>query len=92
MKKDPRYGRIVCRCEAISEGEVVDVINRNAGATTIKGVKKRCRPGFGKCQGGFCEPLVLEILARELNKNPMEIKYDSKDAYILESETKGGSK
>jgi len=92
IKSDPRYGRIVCRCEAISEGEVVDIINRNAGATTIKGVKKRCRPGFGKCQGGFCEPLVLEILARELHKDPMEIRYDSKDAYILESETKGGSR
>ena len=92
IKKDPRFGRIVCRCEAISEGEVVDIITRNAGATSIKGVKKRCRPGFGKCQGGFCEPLILQILARELNKDPMEIKYDSSDAYILQEETKGGSK
>ena len=92
IKKDPRFGRIVCRCETVSEGEVVDIINRNAGATTIKGVKKRCRPGFGKCQGGFCEPLILEILARELKKNPMDIRYDSNEAYILNSETKGGSK
>ena len=92
IKKDPRFGRIVCRCETVSEGEVVDIIHRNAGATTIKGVKKRCRPGFGKCQGGFCEPLIMEILARELKKNPMDIRYDSKDAYILDSETKGGSK
>ena len=92
IKKDPRYGRIVCRCESISEGEVVDIIHRNAGATTVKGVKKRCRPGFGKCQGGFCEPLIVEILCRELNKDPMEIRYDSNDAYILQSETKGGKK
>ena len=92
IKKDPRYGRIVCRCESISEGEVVDIIHRNAGATTVKGVKKRCRPGFGKCQGGFCEPLIVEILSRELNKDPMEIRYDSNDAYILQSETKGGKK
>jgi len=92
IKKDPRFGRIVCRCETVSEGEVVDIIHRNAGATTIKGVKKRCRPGFGKCQGGFCEPLILEILSRELNKDPMEIRYDSNDAYILQSETKGGNK
>ena len=92
IKKDPRFGRIVCRCETVSEGEVVDIIHRNAGATTIKGVKKRCRPGFGKCQGGFCEPLILQILARELNKDPMSVKYDSDDAYILQSETKGGSK
>ena len=92
IKKDPRFGRIVCRCETVSEGEVVDIINRNAGATTIKGVKKRCRPGFGKCQGGFCEPLILEILSRELGKDPMDIRYDSNDSYILDSETKGGSK
>ena len=92
IKKDPSFGHIVCRCETVSEGEVVDIIKRNAGATTIKGVKKRCRPGFGKCQGGFCEPLILQILARELNKDPMSIKYDSDNAYILESETKGGSK
>lgn len=92
IKADPRYGRIVCRCESISEGEVVDAIHRNAGARTIKGVKKRCRPGFGKCQGGFCEPLIVEILARELNKDPMEIKYDTNEAYILQSETKGGKK
>lgn len=92
IKKDSRYGRIVCRCESISEGEVVDAIRRNAGATTVKGVKKRCRPGFGKCQGGFCEPLIVEILARELNKDPMEIRYDTNEAYILQSETKGGKK
>ena len=92
IKNDSRFGRIVCRCEAISEGEVVDAIHRNAGPTSIKGVKKRCRPGFGKCQGGFCEPLIMQILARELNKEPMDIKYDSADAYILKQETKGGSK
>lgn len=92
IENDPKFGRIVCRCESVSEGEVVDAIHRNAGATTIKGVKKRCRPGFGKCQGGFCEPLILQILARELNVDPMSIKYDSDKAYILESETKGGNK
>ena len=92
IKKDPKFGRIVCRCESVSEGEVIDVIHRNAGATTIKGVKKRCRPGFGKCQGGFCEPLILQILARELKKDPMSIRYDSDESYILDSETKGGSK
>ena len=92
IKKDPRFGRIVCRCEHVTEGEVVDAIHRNAGATTIKGVKKRCRPGFGKCQGGFCEPLILQILAKELNKDPMDIKYDSLKSYILDSETKGGKK
>ncbi len=90
IRNNPSFGHIICRCEGISEGEVVDCIRRNAGARTIKGVKKRCRPGFGKCQGGFCEPLVVEILARELNLNPLNVRYDSVDSYILQSETKEG--
>ena len=90
IKNDPKYGHIVCRCEGISEGEVVDCIRRNAGARTIKGVKKRCRPGFGKCQGGFCEPLIVEILSRELNLDPLKVRYDSKESYVLKSETKEG--
>lgn len=88
IKKDPRYGTIVCRCEKVSLGEVVDAINRNCGATTVKGVKKRCRPGFGKCQGGFCEPMILDILVKELGKNPLDICYGNKDSFILKEETK----
>ena len=90
IRNNSSYGHIICRCEGISEGEVVDCIRRNAGARTVKGVKKRCRPGFGKCQGGFCEPLVVEILARELNLNPLNVRYDSNESYILQSETKEG--
>ena len=83
IKKDSRYGKIVCRCEQISEGEIVDCINRNCGATTIKGVKKRVRAGFGKCQGGFCEGEVLKILARELSKDPQLIEYAKHNSKIL---------
>ncbi len=90
INKNPKLGRIICRCEVVSEGEILDVIHRNCGATTIKGVKKRVRPGFGKCQGGFCEALVLKILARELNKNPLDIRYGNSDSYILEEATKTG--
>ena len=90
IRNNPSFGHIICRCEGISEGEVIDCIRRNAGARTIKGVKKRCRPGFGKCQGGFCEPLVMEILCRELNLNPLNVRYDSNESYILQSETKEG--
>ena len=90
IRNDPSFGHIVCRCEGVSEGEVIDCIRRNAGARTIKGVKKRCRPGFGKCQGGFCEPLIMEILSRELNLDPLKVRYDSKESYILQSETKEG--
>lgn len=58
------------------------------GAKTVDGVKKRCRPGMGRCQGGFCGPRVQEILARELNKNLDEIVQDKVGAYILTGETK----
>ena len=62
--RDPAFGNIVCRCEQISEGEILDVIRRPVGARTVKGVKKRARPVMGRCQGGFFEPRVVEILAR----------------------------
>jgi glycerol-3-phosphate dehydrogenase len=88
IRKDPRYGRIVCRCEHITEGEVVDAIRRKAGATTVDGVKKRARPGMGRCQGGFCEPLVLKILARELGKHITGVVKDEKNSYILYGSTK----
>ncbi len=83
IRKNPLYGRIICRCEQISEGEIVDCIRRTCGAHTVKGVKKRVRPGMGRCQGGFCEPRVLAILARELNISPLDVVLDSKKSRIL---------
>lgn len=91
IKKDPRYGRIICRCETISEGEIVDAINRNAGARTVDGVKRRVRPGTGRCQGGFCGPRVMEILARELGLDMKDIVKDDKDSHILTGYTKEGT-
>lgn len=88
IKNDTRYGRIICRCEGITEGEIVDSIHRNAGAETVDGVKRRCRPGMGRCQGGFCGPRIQEILAKELNKPLEEIIMDKKNSYILTGETK----
>ncbi|WP_053955371.1 NAD(P)/FAD-dependent oxidoreductase [Inediibacterium massiliense] len=88
IKKDPRYGKIICRCENITEGEIVDVIHRNAGATTVDGIKRRARPGMGRCQGGFCGPRVMEILARELNIQITDVMKDSKKSYILTGPTK----
>ena len=88
IAKNPAYGRIICRCEQISEGEIIDCIRRVCGARTVKGVKKRVRPGMGRCQGGFCEPLVLNILARELDISPLDVVLDSKDSNILESENR----
>lgn len=67
IKRDPSYGRIVCRCEVVTEGEIVEAIHRNPPALNVDAVKRRTRSGMGRCQGGFCQPHVAEILARELN-------------------------
>jgi len=88
VKEDPRYGRIICRCEMITEGEIVDAIHRNAGGRTLNGIKRRVRPGAGRCQGGFCGPRVLEILARELGEDPLAIKQEGEKSTILYGETK----
>ena len=72
-KKDPDYGRIVCRCEVITEAEIRDAIRRPVGAKSIDGVKRRTRAGMGRCQGGFCSPRVTEILCEELKVSPLEI-------------------
>lgn len=87
IKKDPRYGKVICYCEGITEGEIVDVIHRNAGAVTIKGVKNRTKALMGECQGGFCEPKIVEILARELDKDMSDIKYSNDGSYILVKNT-----
>ena len=71
--KDPEYGALVCRCEEVTEAEIRAAIRRPVGATTIDGVKRRTRAGMGRCQGGFCSPRVLEILAEELGKDYTEI-------------------
>ncbi len=88
IKNNPDFGKIICRCEKISKGQIIDVINRKCGATTIKGVKLRCRPGMGRCQGGFCEPEVLKILAQQLNKDVSEIELNVKDSKILLAKAK----
>lgn len=71
IKENPAYGRIVCRCETVTEGEIVEAIRRNPGARDIDGVKRRTRAGMGRCQSGFCLPYTAEILAEELG-----IKYE----------------
>ena len=73
IKKDPRYGTVICRCETVTEGEIMDAIHRPIPARSMDAVKRRVRAGMGRCQGGFCGPRVLEILARELGKSVEEI-------------------
>lgn len=74
IRKRPDYGQIVCRCEQISEGEIADSISRPLGATTLDGVKRRVRAGMGRCQGGFCSPLVIKMLAEKQGIELGEVK------------------
>jgi glycerol-3-phosphate dehydrogenase len=88
IKKDPHYGHIVCRCEEISEGEILDAIHGILPATTIDGVKRRVRAGMGRCQGGFCQPLVASLIAQE-NKESLEDVTKKGEGKILLHPTKG---
>ena len=67
IKENPAYGNVICRCETVTEGEIVEAIRRKPGARSLDGVKRRTRAGMGRCQSGFCMPKVMEILCRELD-------------------------
>ena len=64
IAKDPRYGRIICRCETVTEAEIAHAIERTLGKPTVDGVKRRTRAGMGRCQGGFCAPRVMELIEK----------------------------
>lgn len=83
IAQNPLYGRIVCRCERVTEGEIVDAIHAPCGALTVDGVKRRTRAGMGRCQGGFCGPRVTAILARELNIPVTEVRKDTTKSYLF---------
>lgn len=84
IKKDHKYGKIICRCEMVTEGEIVNAIKRPIGAVTLDGVKRRTRAGMGRCQAGFCTPRILEILSRELKLSPTKItKFGGKSNILL---------
>lgn len=83
LKENPLYGVIVCRCEQISEGEIIDAIRRPVGAVSMDGIKRRVRAGMGRCQGGFCTPRVMEILARELGCSMEEIRKNVPGSELL---------
>lgn len=89
IEMNPRYGEIICRCERVSAQEIINCIKRNCGARSVVGVKKRVRPGMGKCQGGFCEPLVVKLLAETLNISPLEVDYKDEGSKVLLFKSKG---
>lgn len=87
IAQDPLYGKIICRCEQITESEIMQAIHRPVGATSLDALKRRVRAGMGRCQGGFCSPLVIEILARELGVSEYEIRKRGGVSYMLEHDT-----
>ena len=83
IKKNPLYGKVVCRCETVTEGEIVEAIRRTPGARDMDGIKRRTRAGMGRCQAGFCTPRVMEILARELKTEQKEVTKNGGKSYLL---------
>lgn len=88
IAEDPRYGRIICRCETVTEGEIVEAIHRPIVPRTVDAIKRRCNAGMGRCQGGFCGPRVHEILARELGVSEKDILMDEQGTFIITSAIK----
>ena len=90
VERNPSYGRVVCRCETVTEGEILDALRAPIPPRSVDGVKRRVNAGMGRCQGGFCGPRVVELLSRELGVSPGEIVQDQTGSRLLARETKGG--
>ena len=91
LVREPLYGRVICRCETITEGDILSVMHSPIPPVSIDGVKRRCNAGMGRCQGGFCGPRVHEILSRETGRPMEQIEQDRTGSYLLTGETKVGS-
>lgn len=83
IHEQPAYGNIICRCEMVTEGEILDAIHRPLGARSLDGIKRRTRAGMGRCQAGFCSPRTMEILSRELGMDMMEITKSGGESKIV---------
>lgn len=83
IRREPAYGNIICRCEMITEGEIIDAVRRPLGAKSLDGVKRRTRAGMGRCQSGFCSPRTMEILARELGVSMADITKTGGDSKLV---------
>ena len=88
IKADADFGKIVCRCEKVTEGEIREIIRKNPRATTVDAVKRRLRAGMGRCQGGFCQPRVAEILSEELNIPMEKVKKSGGKSELLTGRSK----
>ncbi len=88
IKENPSYGKIVCRCEGVTEGEILDAIRTEPKATDLDGVKRRTRSQMGRCQGGFCSPYIIELLSKELNIPYEKVTKFGKESYVAVGKTK----
>lgn len=88
IEKNPAYGQIICRCETISKGEIIDAMNRPIPARDLDAIKRRVRAGMGRCQGGFCGPRIVNILEEEMGITPLKATKRGKGSYLLAGRTK----
>ena len=92
IKAHPEYGVMVCQCEKVSFGQILDVLSRKVPCLSVKALKKRTRAGFGKCQGGFCQPQVVRLLAEYYHVTPLEVLYDKPGSALVKEEVKKEAK
>jgi glycerol-3-phosphate dehydrogenase len=88
ISENPMYGKIICRCETVTEADIINFIRCPYPPRSVDAVKRRTRAGMGRCQGGFCSPRVVEILARELGEDMTNITKSGGQSYILTGKTK----
>ena len=90
IKNNPDYAHVICRCETVTAGEIIEAIRTNPRPTDIDGIKRRTRASMGRCQGGFCTPYMVEILAREMGVSVTEITKSGGESYINVAKTEKG--
>jgi glycerol-3-phosphate dehydrogenase len=83
IEANPDYGIVVCRCEGISRGEIIDAVNSPVPALTLDAIKRRVRPGMGRCQGGFCSPLVTGIICEQTGMLPEEVTKNGEGSHLI---------
>lgn len=88
IRENPAYGRMICRCEKVTEGEILEAVRRPLGATTMDGIKRRTRAGMGRCQAGFCTPRVMEILSEELGIGMEKICKNREGSVLIKGRNK----
>ena len=88
IKENPLYAHVICRCEEVTEAEIIDSINRPLGARSLDGVKRRTRSGMGRCQMGFCTPKIMEILARQLKIDVTNVTKSGKGSNVVMGKVK----